>query len=278
MVRPWRADENGVLHALRVLDRSFGGGDGDDGVQVARASVGSLLTSGSSRLIRTIRSGCPRYCLRGLYSSHSVAQPLCSQATKLFSVLLSLKSTPPRRRLVRIARRTTIPEQVEAHSTTCVISSIESSSRSGGCEAADPASRVRVHQTCTPKLIRTVLLQRNLWDGHEPLNIIISARSSTDVLKESGFVAYSRSLGASVSPTSPTLRFQSCTRSLRSVAQACGTSAQICTSVIRKKRISATDMVGLLLSLPCTRIHPNGPSSLILSHTFFVQDGVENFS
>ncbi|KAG0663711.1 hypothetical protein C6P46_002280 [Rhodotorula mucilaginosa] len=37
---------------------------------------------------------------------------------------------------------------------------------------------------------------RNLWDGHEPLNIIISAQSSADVLKESGFIAYSRSLGA----------------------------------------------------------------------------------
>ncbi|GAA5968861.1 hypothetical protein JCM8115_006476 [Rhodotorula mucilaginosa] len=36
---------------------------------------------------------------------------------------------------------------------------------------------------------------RNLWDGHEPLNIIISAQSSADVLKESGFIAYSRSLG-----------------------------------------------------------------------------------
>ncbi|GAA6020598.1 hypothetical protein JCM8202_006316 [Rhodotorula sphaerocarpa] len=36
---------------------------------------------------------------------------------------------------------------------------------------------------------------RNLWGAHEPLNIIISARSSADVLKEQGLIAYSRSLG-----------------------------------------------------------------------------------
>ncbi|POY71663.1 hypothetical protein BMF94_5358, partial [Rhodotorula taiwanensis] len=37
--------------------------------------------------------------------------------------------------------------------------------------------------------------QRNLWGAHEPLNVIISAKSSADVLKESGFISYSRSLG-----------------------------------------------------------------------------------
>lgn len=33
------------------------------------------------------------------------------------------------------------------------------------------------------------------WGLGEPLNIIISSRSSPDVLRESGFIAYSRSLG-----------------------------------------------------------------------------------
>ncbi|GAA5960275.1 hypothetical protein JCM3765_002524 [Sporobolomyces pararoseus] len=39
------------------------------------------------------------------------------------------------------------------------------------------------------------LLNRNPWGGGEPLNIIISAQSSPDVLRKNGLIAYSRSLG-----------------------------------------------------------------------------------
>ncbi|BGP42077.1 hypothetical protein JCM10450v2_006163 [Rhodotorula kratochvilovae] len=39
------------------------------------------------------------------------------------------------------------------------------------------------------------LLNRNLWGAGEPLNVIISAQSSPDILREKGFIAYSRSLG-----------------------------------------------------------------------------------
>ncbi|GAA6006214.1 hypothetical protein JCM11491_002073 [Sporobolomyces phaffii] len=39
------------------------------------------------------------------------------------------------------------------------------------------------------------LLNRNPWGGGEPLNVIISAQSSPDVLRKNGFIAYSRSLG-----------------------------------------------------------------------------------
>ncbi|GJN92507.1 hypothetical protein Rhopal_005537-T1 [Rhodotorula paludigena] len=40
------------------------------------------------------------------------------------------------------------------------------------------------------------MLNRNPWGGHEPLNIVISARSSPDIVaSEAGFIAYSRSLG-----------------------------------------------------------------------------------
>lgn len=33
------------------------------------------------------------------------------------------------------------------------------------------------------------------WGVHEPINVIVSNRSSPDVLRETGFVAYTRSLG-----------------------------------------------------------------------------------
>ncbi|BGP18500.1 hypothetical protein JCM10213_001184 [Rhodosporidiobolus nylandii] len=46
-----------------------------------------------------------------------------------------------------------------------------------------------------PRELGGSLLNRNLWGGGEPLNVIISAQSSPDVLRENGFVAYSRSLG-----------------------------------------------------------------------------------
>ncbi|GAA6063716.1 hypothetical protein JCM10212_001827 [Sporobolomyces blumeae] len=39
------------------------------------------------------------------------------------------------------------------------------------------------------------MLNRNPWGGGEPLNIIISAQSSPDVLRKNGLIAYSRSLG-----------------------------------------------------------------------------------
>ncbi|GAA6056735.1 hypothetical protein JCM3770_005871 [Rhodotorula araucariae] len=39
------------------------------------------------------------------------------------------------------------------------------------------------------------LLNRNLWGAGEPLNVIVSAQSSPDILREKGFIAYSRSLG-----------------------------------------------------------------------------------
>ncbi|GAA5927414.1 hypothetical protein JCM1841_000464 [Sporobolomyces salmonicolor] len=39
------------------------------------------------------------------------------------------------------------------------------------------------------------MLNRNQWGSGEPINLIISAQSSPDVLRTSGFVAYSRSLG-----------------------------------------------------------------------------------
>jgi hypothetical protein len=39
------------------------------------------------------------------------------------------------------------------------------------------------------------LVQRNPWGGGEPLNVIISAQSSPDVLRKNGLIAFSRSLG-----------------------------------------------------------------------------------
>ncbi|GAA5833770.1 hypothetical protein JCM3766R1_000094 [Sporobolomyces carnicolor] len=39
------------------------------------------------------------------------------------------------------------------------------------------------------------LLNRNPWGGGEPLNVIISAQSSPDVLRKNGLIAFSRSLG-----------------------------------------------------------------------------------
>ncbi|TNY22907.1 hypothetical protein DMC30DRAFT_414646 [Rhodotorula diobovata] len=39
------------------------------------------------------------------------------------------------------------------------------------------------------------LLNRNLWGAGEPLNVILSAHSSPDILRETGLVAYLRSLG-----------------------------------------------------------------------------------
>ncbi|GAA5847775.1 hypothetical protein JCM5353_007638 [Sporobolomyces roseus] len=39
------------------------------------------------------------------------------------------------------------------------------------------------------------MLNRNPWGGGEPLNIIISAQSSPDVLRKNGLIAFSRSLG-----------------------------------------------------------------------------------
>ncbi|BGP34154.1 hypothetical protein JCM10296v2_005969 [Rhodotorula toruloides] len=39
------------------------------------------------------------------------------------------------------------------------------------------------------------MLNRNRWKAGEPLNVIVSAQSSPRVLSESGFIAYSRSLG-----------------------------------------------------------------------------------
>ncbi|GAA6031592.1 hypothetical protein JCM8097_006538 [Rhodosporidiobolus ruineniae] len=46
-----------------------------------------------------------------------------------------------------------------------------------------------------PRELGGSLLNRNLWGGGEPLNIIISAQSSPDVLRQNGLVAYGRSLG-----------------------------------------------------------------------------------
>ncbi|GAA5889381.1 hypothetical protein JCM6882_000727 [Rhodosporidiobolus microsporus] len=46
-----------------------------------------------------------------------------------------------------------------------------------------------------PRELGGSLLNRNLWGAGEPLNIIISAQSSPDVLREKGLVVYSRSLG-----------------------------------------------------------------------------------
>ncbi|GAA5832760.1 hypothetical protein JCM11251_005752 [Rhodosporidiobolus azoricus] len=46
-----------------------------------------------------------------------------------------------------------------------------------------------------PRELGGSFLNRNLWGAGEPLNIIISAQSSPDVLRERGLMVYSRSLG-----------------------------------------------------------------------------------
>lgn len=92
--------------------------------------------------------------------------------------------------------------------------------------------------------------QRNLWDGHEPLNIIISAQSSADVLKESGFIAYSRSLGAGFFSLSFFSGLSRLIPTLASCCQVCGTSAPIYISATRRKQIS--EMAKVRLFLPPT--------------------------